>query len=52
MQRVERRPVRALDPMELVRTDPLRLLIQAYCLFPGGGAACEAAAAPADAFVS
>jgi len=52
MQGVEHRPVRALDPMELKRTDPLRLLIQAYCLFPGGGAACEAAAAPADRFVS
>jgi hypothetical protein len=31
MQGVEHRPVRALDPMELKRTDPLRLLIQAYC---------------------
>jgi hypothetical protein len=30
----------------------LRLLIQAYCFFPYGGAACEAAAAPACAFVS
>jgi hypothetical protein len=27
--------------MELERTDPLRLLIQAYCFFSGGGAACE-----------
>jgi len=33
--------------MELKRTDLLRLLIQAYCFFSGGGAACEAAAAPA-----
>jgi hypothetical protein len=46
------RPVRALDPIELKRTGPLRLLIQAYCLFSSGGAACEAAAAPAGAFVS
>ena len=52
MQGVEHRPVYALDPMELKRTDPLRLLIQAYCFFSGGGAACEAAAAPAGAFVS
>jgi hypothetical protein len=52
MQGVEHRPVRALDPMELKRTDPLRLPIQAYCFFSGGGAACEAAAAPAAAFVS
>ena len=52
MQGVEHRPVYALDPMELKRTDPLRLLIQAYCFFSGGGAACEAAAAPASAFVS
>ncbi len=51
MQGVEHRPVRALDPMELKRTDTLRLLIQAY-FFSGGGAACEAAAAPAGAFVS
>jgi|HubBroStandDraft_1064217.scaffolds.fasta_scaffold10164_5 hypothetical protein len=51
MQGVEHRPVRALDPMELKRTDPLRLLIQAYCFFSGGGAACEAAAL-AGAFVS
>ena len=52
MQSVEHRPVRALDPMELKRTDPLRLLIQAYCFFSSGRAACEAAAAPAGAFVS
>jgi hypothetical protein len=52
MQGVEHRPVRALDPMELKRTDPLRLLIQTYCFFSVGGAACEAAAAPAGAFVS
>src|ERR1700730_5475354 len=52
MQGVQLRPVRALEPMELKRTDPLRLLIQAYCFFSGGGAACEAAAAPAGAFVS
>jgi hypothetical protein len=43
MQGVEHRPVRALDPMELKRTDPLRLLIQAYCFFSGGGAACDPA---------
>src|SRR2546421_12912031 len=48
---VEHRPVRALDPMELRRTDPLRFLIQACCFFSGGGATGEAAAAPAGAFV-
>ena len=52
MQGVQRRPVRALDPMELKRTDPLRLLIQAYSFFSSGRAACEAAAAPAGAFVT
>jgi len=52
MQGVEHRPVRALDPMELKWTDPLRLRIQAYCFFSSGGAACEVAAAPAGAFVS
>jgi hypothetical protein len=51
MQGVVHRPVRALDPMELKRTDPLRLLVQAYCFFSGSGAACEAAAAPVGAFV-
>src|SRR5229473_1706590 len=51
-QGVEHRPVRALDPMELKRTDPLRLLSQAYCFFSSGRAACEAAAAPASTFVS
>jgi hypothetical protein len=51
-QGAEHRPVRALDPMELKRIDPLRLLIQAYCFFSSGGAACEAAAAPAGVFVS
>jgi hypothetical protein len=52
MHGVEHRPVRALDPMELKRTDPLRFLIQAYCFFSRGRAACEAAAAPAGTFVS
>jgi hypothetical protein len=52
MQGVKHRPVCALDPMDLKRTDPLRLLIQAYCFFSSGRAACEAAAAPAGAFVS
>ena len=47
----KRRPVRALDPMELKRTDPLRFLIQAYCFSPGV-VACEAAAAPVGGLVS
>lgn len=50
---VEHRPVRALDPLALPkRTGPLRLLIQAYRFFSSGRAACEAAAAPAGAFVN
>jgi hypothetical protein len=52
MQGVEHRPVRPLDPMELKRTDRLRLPIQANGFFSGGGAACEAAAAPAGASAS
>ncbi len=52
MQGVEHRPVRALDPMELTRTDPLRFLVQPYCFFSGAGAACEAAAAPVGGLVS
>ena len=52
LQGVEHRPVRALDPMELKRTGPLRLLVQAYCVFSGAGATCEAAAAPAGRSVS
>ena len=32
MQGMEHRPVRALDPMELMRTDPLRLLIRGLLL--------------------
>jgi hypothetical protein len=39
-------------PDEAKLTDPLRLLIQAYCFFSGGGATCEAAAAPAAVFIS
>lgn len=46
MQDVER----ALDPIELTRTDPLWFLIQAYCFL--SGATCEAAAAPAGGLVS
>ena len=50
------RPLRRPDAVELKRTDqaacPVGFLIQAYCVFSGDGATCEAAAPPAGGMVS
>jgi hypothetical protein len=54
--RIESRTERPADVVEVKRTDhaacPAGFLTQAYCVFSGTGATCEAAAAPVHGIVS